>query len=324
MKAVFIFLSITFFASTCGIETYREKIYKKCIENIKIYKMGVNMIDGTLKIVSEVIALFVHTTHNKRVALYFENEADQRINNIRKNLINKQKTTIENIAIDFGATKEELQSEIAFFNQFLELSTIYMSQPHSHIVPMQLDSELFFLFEDTNVHPSNIEIIISLEPNNENHNRIATANKLIPKINITNNNISSVDAQKLPSIIIYPKFFSLSDKQKKATLAHEIGHIASQHATIQDNIINAIEYFADVKQEQIMNNKNYKQLIIIHEQQADILHKNPKTAELMRQYRATGYYPKCLFLKHYWQLAQIDELYKFSEKLRNYSSDMHN
>ena len=76
-----------------------------------------------------------------------------------------------------------------------------------------------------------------------------------------------------------------------------------------------IKYFTGAKREEIINSKNWKKLEIICERQAEILHKDAEWASIMKNKRNQGYYQDHLFLNHYAQLTEIDELHKLKEKI---------
>jgi hypothetical protein len=309
----FIALILTF-PSTCNIiDTTQEKLYKS-IEKPAIYNAGVYTIDKTTKLISNTIVKIAQLTGQEKATLQ---KIDYRLNHIVENIKGDEINTINAIYKDFNITNEDQHTINSILSQYREFQKQYLSRPHEkqcHTLE-STSSEILSLCKQMNIHPTAVELKLSHSPSP--HGYVAAASGLAANYQFENNTliINKNGIVSHPAITLYPQFCELSYNEQLATFGHELTHLASQHHESYNILAMEIGYSTKLNKEKILDNKNWKNLDTIHERQAEILHKDAAWAAIMRNKRNTSYYPSHLFLKHYTQLAEIDELHKLKNKI---------
>lgn len=289
------------------------------------YKTGVFAIDKTADMLSDTAVHVIHAAHKirgKKIDYQFYEDIAQRcIKHIQNGLLQQEQKIITDIYNEFNITTDQQKGITWLVNCLKEYEKNFMSQsqPHKEIQDNDCDERILNLFKKTNINPnSNMKYVISDVPSDKGVGAAAIC--LRAQFHVEEDTLKITDVANPPTIIFYPKFFNASKKKQLAVLLHELTHIYLQHGIIKGNITIGISHFAGVSPEQIHVSKNWKKLVNNHERQAEILNKNPESASLMRYSNSKSYYPDELFLGHYKQLTVIDELHKFTEKLKNYKT----
>ncbi|HEX4068769.1 MAG TPA: hypothetical protein VHX42_01600, partial [Candidatus Babeliales bacterium] len=240
-----------------------------------------------------------------------------RLNHITENIERDETKTINAIYEEFDVTHEDQKTINSMLSQYGEFQKQYLSRPHEKQCDTleSTSSEILSLCKQMNIHPTAVELKISHSPSP--HGYVAVASGLGANYQFENNTliINKDDIIRHPAITLYPQFYEKTYNEQLATFGHELTHLASQHYEGYNILAREIKYLTKAHNEEIMNSKYFKNLDIIHERQAEILHKDATWATIMRNKRNTSYYPNHLFLKHYAQLAEIDELHKLKEKI---------
>jgi hypothetical protein len=323
LARIFFSLSAIFFIPTYGfMDGLKEKAFKT-IENPIVYNAGVAAIDATAKVLSKAITKFAHIPRlqetseqkNQRISKYID-RIDQRLAHIENNLKQDEINAINDIYKDFKVTNEHQQIINSNIMQYKQYEKEYLSLPHEETNNLDSVPEISSLLKQMSIHPHAVKVELSTSPHSKDKKAIASSQGLIIDYAIDNNTLIVEKILSNPTITLYPIFLELSDLGSIAALGHELGHLASQHTTTKDVLRIELNYLAGIEQKQIQNNRNYKKLVTIHERQAEILHKNAEWASIMREDFSTTYYANQLFLRHYAQLTEIDELHKLKDKLK--------
>lgn len=329
IKKAICFVSITLFMPSYGIlNNLREKAYK-AYENPKVYRTGIIAIDATAKVLSNTaikLAAIPRLKENseqkkQRLDKYIDT-INLRLARIESNIRQDEKNTINALYREFNVLPEQQQKIETFANQFKQLEKEYMSHPHEETrSDAIIDGGPFMpaLFKTCGIHPDGVKKEISLPPSTINQYAYALSRSIEAELTIDNDdNMTISKVLNPPTVAFYPLFFELSKVSQNAILAHEYGHIAAQHELTKRGLIFGISNFTGTELEKIISNNNFNKLVTIYERQAEILYKDAQWAEIMRQGRSSdsGYYPNQLFLRHYAQLAEIDELHKLKDKIK--------
>ncbi len=293
------------------IDTIKERLYKS-IEKPMIYNAGVYTIDKTAQLISNTIVRFACITHKKESILQ---KIDHRLVQIEKNLRNDEIKTVNAMYQEFNVDKDDQQTINQVVRQYKEFQKQYLSQSHKKDCDTLESSfpEILFFCKQINIHPSAVELRISNSPSS----LVAEAIGLKAHYQFENDKliVKDNDIVGYPTVILYHNFFELSYEQRIAVMGHELTHLALQHEETQNILGMEIKYFTGTKREEIINSKNWKKLETICERQAEVLHKDAEWASIMKNKRHQGFYPDHLFLNHYAQLTEIDELHKLKEKI---------
>lgn len=316
LKQTLYSLSLTLFVPAYGImDVFKEKAYK-AYENKMVYSAGVRSIDTIATALSRLLTYATYTTNTHAL---LEEKIKHRIVSIENKLKKAEEQCIKNLYKDFNISDERQIKIKTRTNLFKQFEKEYMSTFHEDITnDPNLVTEILPLLKALNIHPHGIKIEISSDPSPLLPLAHATSQGLKARFSIINDALIIKEIISPTCITIHPRGLNQLKINPKSLLAHEIGHIAAQqHITVVE-IIHGISIFANTTQEHIIANKNFQQLVTIYEQQAEILYKNAHYASAIREYRATDYYPNQLFLGHYAQVVEIDELYKLTNQLKNY------
>jgi hypothetical protein len=257
------------------------------------------------------------TPEQKKIRLQLQQQLiDRRLKIIETNLKQDEKNVINDLFNDYGITQEQRQAIIAKIDEEKQFEKEYMSRPRKEAASeINIKPEYEHIYQAARIHPQSVKLT-----------KVDDIGALHARARSVTTEPSSNDPKK--RTIIFPAevqlLSSISPSLESPILAHEIGHLASHHNAIVDTLENSLTSITGTTPEQIHNNKNFKEMITIFERQAEILHKNARLAKQMRNYRKLdgyGYYPDQLFLGHYAQLAEIDELHKLKDKLENYKPE---
>lgn len=214
----------------------------------------------------------------------------------------------------YGVTQEQRQAIEAKINEQVQFEKEYMSRPHNKAAGnMELTQEQIKVYEKAGVHPFSVKLN-KVEQKEAHH----TGRSIPMTTKPSTNPLKKKSVVTPPETQLSPH---LNPSQKTAVFAHETAHHALHHVTKWDMLIDSLADLTGKTPAEISYNKHLNKLLTIQEQQADIFHKSPTTAAAMREYRSTGYYPNRLFLGHYQQLSEIDELHKLKDKLENYKPE---
>lgn len=323
-------ISILLCADTYGIlHSTKEKIYKE-IEKPRIYKYGVTTIDGIAYCASNLATGLIYLTYaagniiqTTSLLDLYEKMIDKRITYIEKNIKEDEKSAINAMYLEFNISPEQQHSIETNTNQFKQFEKEYMLQPHEEIVDnLALEGpEILQLLKGCCIHPGAIKKVVSPAPSTENAQRDAASIGLKALVKMNNNGISIHKIINPPRVFLYPSFFQLRDSSKQSILAHELAHLAAQHEATICFILIGISAATGIDTKTIIQSASFKKLITVCERQAEILYKDAQWAKITRQYRSRFYYDDHLFLGHYAQLTEIDELHKLKDKIKNYKTD---
>lgn len=313
-KQILLVLVVAITASTTlygMIDRMKKKLYKS-IEKPMVYNAGVYTIDKTAKLLSNITIKLAHITHTKETALQ---KIDRRLTHIKATLKGDEIKAINEIYKEFNVTNQDQQTINSVLSQYKEFQKQYLSQPRKQECDT-LEStcpEILSFCKQVNIHLSAVELRVS----NDDSSLVAAASGLGANYQFENDMliVGKNDIFGYPTITLYPNFSNLSYHEGVATFGHELTHLALQHHEVDSILFMEIKYFTSTKNEDIKNSKNRKNLETIFERQAEILHKDAEFVSKMRTKRKRGYYPDHLFLNHYAQLTEIDELHKLKEKL---------
>ena len=307
-----------FLPSSCMMDTLKNLSYK-FVENIGVYPVGVKIIDSIATILPLFAVSLIHSNLNKEhipiACEWFQAKTQQRLTQIESELLKRETLLINAIYDDYNITIEQRKIINLIIEQSKEYERKYRSEPHPEAIhEITIPPHFTTLCTTNGINPDSINMVVN--PIQGEHDA-ATTNLLIERT-LTNNIIDIKSVIAPPKIEFFPSFFTLSQNLQDGTWAHEGRHLVCQHETIRISLLWAVAHITATPYEKMQNNQNYLLLRLEHERQAEILYNNPQLASMTRSYRSGGSYPNALFLSHYAQLAKIDELYKFTDRLRAY------
>lgn len=320
---IFLILSILCCIPAYGIlDTAKNRAFK-FIEKPTVYNAGTYVIDKTATVLSTTatkfasIARFKETSEQKKQRLNkYVCRIDQRLARIENNLKQDEINAINNMYKEFEVTDEEQQTISAIIKQYKEYQQQYLYQAHEKTTEILAETspEILSLCDQLNIHPTAIELRLA-----DTSTSLAESTGLRVSYQLDDNNNLIMDDNIIgyPAIIFDPEFFTYPYEARIGTIAHELTHVALQHHAAQNILGMEIKYFTGAKTEDITGSKSWKNLETIYERQAEILLKDAEWASIMRNKRHNSYYNDHLFLGHYAQLTEIDELHKLKSKLQN-------
>lgn len=309
------------------IKNYLYSLYEKPA----VYKAGVKTIDTGASSMSQFATWFDYITRRRETSaqknrrLQAQNQIiDRRLKQIEENLKIEEKQTIANLYKSLGLNENQIKEVNAYIEAEKQFEKEYMSRPHKKAInKYSLSGEYLPLFKTAEVDPQSVKVLrfpgIEISPlDKESFLGFAYGMKTEPKKDSSEKKVISPPIIRLEPIVEH-----MPEIHKKSTIAHELGHVLSQHGTTKEALITGLTSIANISKPKIVYNKYFEQLRTIHERQAEILHKNKEFAEIMRKTRDmsdddASYYADQLFLGHYKQLAEIDELHKLKDKFRDY------
>lgn len=309
-----------FFAATLACIMPLHGMDKKAwYENHTVYRSVTPLIDLLATVKANICFVLLKRTQSNKNAKLPNQIIQHKLNQMEKNLRKDEANAIQDLATAYKITNEQFNTITSWANQYKKFEKEYMSQPQIETTHDEgFPSEIFPILEQNGIHPKGISLINSKQPDS---NKLTIASALPIDANIEINNDILIISKIItpPSITIYPKLLTnpALSKNKKAFFIHEATHLKEQHPTTQTLIKFGIYNFTNTE---IQNHQYFKNLTTIHERQAEILPslKGSENATIMRNCKSNEYYPTKLFLNHYAQLAEIDELHKLNARLTNY------
>lgn len=323
---LFIALSITSFMSLHGMMDHIKKAAHTAYANPTVYNKGVKIIDITANALSNFIVWFAYVTHRKETSAQqdrrqqlYEAMIDRRLNQIENKLRKKEKDSIERIYQDFNVPEEKRKKFEFVMTQYKQFAQEYMAYSHEeNKTGVLFDSTVLSIFTVCGIDPHGIKAIISRSLHPEENDTWVTASNLDADVHVDADGVITINKVLTPpAITLYPPFFKLSIVGQKHAIANSLARHAAHHLITRNCLIGASPLLLKVTSQQMVNNKNYNDLLHIHERQAEILHKDQAWASIARETRKS-YFDPGHFLGLYAQLVEIDELHKLKDKLKNY------
>jgi hypothetical protein len=265
-------------------------------------------------LVSNTLIGFTYITQQKERVL---EKIDYRLFQIENDLKDIEIQTINAMYQEFNIDKDDQQTINSLISQYKEFQQQYLSQTNKKecITVESLSSKIQSFCKNLNINPAAVEIKIS----NISSPLVAETKGLRASYQFENDKLIIENIVGHPAITLFPSFFELSDEQQLGVMCHEFNHLALKHHEIHNILGMEIKYFIRAKTGKIINSseviksKNWKRLENIYERQAEALQQDPDVISLMRNKRNKVYYAEHLFLKHYGQLTEIDELHKLKK-----------
>lgn len=293
---------------------------KSWYENYTVYRSVTPLIDSIMTVKSNLLFLYLkiglvknnNLTHQQHIV---QKKLEYIENKIRKDM----NSAIQSLLNDYDVSDESQSDIAAVIHCHKAFAKNYMSQPDENVThDTDFPQEIFAILKKNEIHPQSINFIN--HKNTPNNGRIAASmTEVSPHIRITPKTISISNASA-PTLNIYPVFWTLSKTDKIAGLIHEIEHLLEHHSNTEMVLRNFLDETTRAEKYNIEDNLNFKKLKTIYERQAEILPslRDAETAAVMRSMRHQDFYPNKLFISHYAQLAEIDELHKLNARLTNY------
>lgn len=296
----------------CGMmDKIKGKVYKS-IEKQMIYDSGVYTIDKMAQLLSNTTFRLACITGKKEILL---KKIDNRLAHIEQKLKDDETNAINRMYEEFNVDKEDQKTINSIIYQYKEFQKQYLSQDHTKKCDTleSASPKIISFCKRINIHPSAVELKVS----DSSSPFVAQATGLKANYQFENDKliIENDDIIEYPAIVLNPGFFELSYEKGVGVIGHELTHLALQHFEKFNILGMEIKYFTGAKRNDVTNSKNWKKLETIYERQADILLKDAEWTSIMRNKRHQGYYPDHLFLHHYAQLTEIDELHKLKAKI---------
>ena len=282
----------------------------------KNYVLNCRFIDMNQVIRGLGLLAYYRTTHKKK-------NLDQAISVIQDQLKEFEVWLLqeEQDALIALKNRYSLSDEVwdACLTDMHELKNIYkeaMQQAwhetdHDENVSPDLLQALTSMLQKNSINPQSITI--KMVDNQEAKIQMQVRSAIETMIDSTDNRLI-VTKQYRPLIIeVCSGLYDNKDPQKLVAMcAHEIQHIM-QHHGLTDVIVRAyLKHYCALDNATLICSPEYQRLAQIHEAQAEILSaiKNPEIAYALNAYRAHKYYPNYLYEEHYYNLSDINMLWK--------------
>jgi hypothetical protein len=301
-------------------DRFKLGLYRTFFQKDPVYTAGTKAIDTTASNVSTTAVrlspyMFPFrnlTPEQKKIRLQLQQQLiDRRLKQIENQLKQEEKNTINDIFKDYGVTKDQRQAIESKINEQIQFEKEYMSRPHKKVGHVDVKPEHMEIYQAAGIHPQSVKLT-KTPPE-------GYSGQAIPMV--TGPSTNPLKKRKVTS----PPEIKLEEHShpllETALLAHEMGHLASHHAATLNTLRDSLATLTEKTPAEIEKNRNMQKLDTIVERQAEILHKTPALARMMRIKRKFGYYPDRLFLGHYAQLAEIDKLHQLKERLENYKPE---
>jgi hypothetical protein len=296
--------------------------YLRCLkqQNGKNYAFNCVLIDVTRIIRGLSLLMYYRTTHKKK-------NLDQAISVIHNQLKEFETWLVheeENVLITLK-NKYRLSDKAwhACKKDIYELKNIYtqaMQQTwpttHDENLPADLVTSLKTALIRNNINPESITIKMVTDTHSK------TLLQVISGIDMhidRSDNSLVIDKHYTPMRIeLFPSVHnSISPKKTIAFCAHEVQHIVQHHGLTDLIMQSYLEHYCSIDKATLTACPEYQKLIQIHEAQAEILSaiKDSDVADCLKVYRSDTYYPNYLYEEHYYNLSNIDMLWKLDSWL---------
>lgn len=248
-----------------------------------------------------------------------------RFEQIKKDLLSAEQDQVK-VVLKKYITSDNFDDPVNHINVCLGIITDikkaskkYMSQPQQGVIHQEEFPMNLLPLEELKQHDINLDsinlIITDNLPNDEGLPVGMEAYALSPAHNWSMGNGFEIknDLSVQGLMAVGPKFITLPEGEQQALLIHESEHIIQQHTTTRITLIACIIRTTDEVQEAIINSREWKKLIEIQEQQAEIFPslRNPRYASIIRAMRGVSHYTGMLYENHYYALSAIDEDWKY-------------
>lgn len=291
-----------------------------------IYIYGLLFIDSIMKIKSVKNNVILYCCYKTKQQGVFQRycqdwsiSIDENIKKIRQNLKTDEKAARDNLYKVFNLSEEQIKQ----LNNSLDYSYTDMQNYLSSNDQCNKADNQDILFAPETIRYLQAQKINHLNINIKCYDETIYATNGEPAIATARSfkDTSEQGAILYPEISLYPLHKVCSLINQQGNIEHELAHIVLHHGITQRIISNKlIDYEKITAYDDLNKNEYWKNLIIEHERQAEILNKNAHSASIMRQYRGfygIGHYRKTLYLNHYKQLAEIDELLKLQGEIND-------
>ncbi len=296
-----IFGSQTSWYNTCPL-TIKQKLY--------IYCNATSFIDHIIPIKTKAHLLYLAATEKNWSNIKKEQIIQTRFQQIETHLRQAKKDAIKDLMNHYQITTEQYDHILSLTMQSKDYEKEYMSQPRTETRHDEnFPQEIFSILEENGIHPKSINLIVSKKPSKYKH--YATTQSLNASFMVEGNQIIIKKINHPPVITVYPIFFTFSPTRQKAILLHEAQHLIEQHCIINSWLVMGISKYTGLTYTEIRSNPLLRKIDILSEREAEIMSalKHQNAATTIRLNRTTDYYPNTLFINHYAQLAEIDELW---------------
>lgn len=297
--------------------------YTKCPLTIKeklyIYCNAASFIDHIIPIKTKTHLFYIAATEKNWSCTNKKQIIQTRFQQIEQQLRQAKKDAIKDLMNHYQITTEQYDHILSLTMQSKDYEKEYMSQPRTETRHDEnFPQEIFPILEENGIHPKSINFIVSEKPSKYKHH--ACTQSLNASFMEEGNQLIIKKINHPPIITVYPIFFTFSPTRQKAILLHEAQHLIEQHSIINSWLVMGISKYTGLTYTEIRNNPLLKKITILCEQEAEIMSalKHQNAATTLRLNRTTDYYPNTLFISHYSQLAEIDELHKLNARLTNY------
>jgi hypothetical protein len=278
------------------------------IYNASFYTKSTKIID-IIQSITHIIRFIIFSQINPE---WRKKLIQSRLNRIEKNLRIDEATAIQEIANHYKIDDQKLKNIMAHVNDAVSFEKNYMSKAHPEVQHDEsFPKEIFSILEKNGINPHAISLLNNngYFPGPENIQIIASADNL--KIN--------EKSFTPPTITLFKPYWEMSKESQLQALIHETEHIKEHHSIKSVYFEEQIMQLNHIETQQKVQSVCSK-MSTIQERQAEIFPsiRDPHAASLCRLYRSHSFYADCLFLSHYVELAEIDELHKLNAKLEQY------
>ncbi len=304
-------------ALLCTPFIHTQETKESSPETLKHYRKATHSIDAALQKRKFWIPSLYMSPYT-----FFCNSAKKRLAEIEHNLRVEEKNAIKAFAQEHNISDKSLRKCLSIITNHKTAQQDFLASEPSRwnclaIHDSAFPQEIIRLLKQNGINPQKISLINSTQPYSFSENTAASAQSTNARLEISD----KIVITQPPNITVYPRFHESDTLFHKSTLLHEMEHILSGHGITKVWLLRYAAQNTNKSDDDIRQSATYQELTTIHERQAEIFSalKNPEYSYAHRNDRLHDYYEGRTFIKHYSQLAEIDELHKLQYKLEHYT-----
>ena len=281
------------------------------------YALNTLLIDMTQVIRGLGLLVYYRTTHKKKNLDCAINAIHDQLKECETWLLHEERNALLAIKNRFTIDNEIWNACLTDIQELKDIYKTAMRQPSPEVlrdenVPTELLDTITTMLLKNNINPQSITIQMAAHPKASALIHVQSAIEMT--VNPVNNKLI-ISKQYLPPILeIFPttKKQQLSREKTIALCAHEVQHIIEHHGLTEVVLHAYLEHYYSIDKPTLTATPEFQKFVQIREAQAELLSaiKDPDIAHCLSHYRSETFYPQYLYEEHYYQLSNVDMLWK--------------
>jgi hypothetical protein len=303
---------------TMASDTLMPK-YLQCFQQPhgKNYAFNTLLIDMTQVIRGLGLLVYYRTTHKKKNLDCAIKTIQDQLKKFEACLLQEERNALTALKNRFNVSDEIWNACLTDIQELKDIYKNAMGQPCAEAqfdknVPPHLADTITAILLKNNIDPQSISLQMAKEPKASTlmHVRSIIDINIDPK----DNKLIIVKHYLPPILEIFPAIKKqLNNRQKITALcAHEVQHIVQHHVLTQVILETYLDHYYAIDGKTLVAAPEFQKFIQVREAHAELLSaiKDPEIAHCLSYYRANTYYPNYLYEDHYYNLSNVDMLWK--------------